>query len=61
MNKEDREYLKEHEPWRYDDLYGDPVTGCTEPGGTETFGDVIILLGIIGAISMVVVGLCNCI
>ena len=27
MKKEDIKWLKENEPWRYDDLFGDPVTG----------------------------------
>lgn len=45
MTKEDKQWLKENEPWNYEAFYGDPVTGQTnsDDGGCLT----VILLSII--------------
>jgi hypothetical protein len=50
MKKEEKDYLKEHAPWDYDSLYGDPVTGRTgiDTTGVEVFFIVLIALGIWG-------------
>lgn len=54
MTKEDKQWLKENEPWNYDALYGDPVTGKSDNDGVINFIIVAILAGVItwGIISL---------
>ena len=54
MKKKDIEWLKEHKPWRYDELYGDPVTGRTYDDGTDFFLAIFIAIIIIILITAVV-------
>lgn len=44
MKKEDIKWLKENEPWRYDDLFGDPVTGFSNE---DNFGCLEFVLMVI--------------
>jgi hypothetical protein len=55
MTKEEKQWLKENEPWRYDDLFGDPVTGNTNTNtaGAEVFFIILIALGVWGLISFI--------
>jgi hypothetical protein len=55
MTKEEKDYLKEHRPWEYEALYGDPVTGRTDVDttGVEVFFIILIALGIWGLISLI--------
>ena len=48
MTKEEKDYLKENEPWRYDDLFSDPVTGQTN--SSSTFLEAVIALIIVGVV-----------
>tara|TARA_B110000908_G_scaffold145861_1_gene176440 strand:+ start:42 stop:224 length:183 start_codon:yes stop_codon:yes gene_type:complete len=60
MKKKDREWLKKNKPWRYDDLYGDPVTGHIDAGG-DFFKAVICIIVVIGVISLILFYLNKCI
>lgn len=44
MTKEQKQWLKENEPWNYDAFYGDPVTGSTGVDYSEGIG--VIFIGI---------------
>ena len=51
MTKEEyKKWLKENEPWRYDDLYGDPVTGFSGSDNGDCFEIVFILICFIALI-----------
>ena len=49
MTKEEKDYLKEHAPWDYDDLFSDPVTGQTN--SSSTFLETVIALLVVGVIT----------
>lgn len=53
MTKEDKQWLKENEPWNYESFYGDPVTGQTnsDDGGCLT----VILLFVVVVLGFLVV------
>ena len=56
MTKEHKQWLKENEPWNYEALFGDPVTGRTDSdssGFAEVFFIFCIGLGIWGLISLI--------
>lgn len=47
MTTKDKQWLKENEPWTYDDLYSDPVgIGDTGSGCGEFLLIVLIALGV---------------
>lgn len=52
MTKEDKQWLKENEPWNYEARFSDPVTGSTstDTTGAEVF---FIALGIWGLLSLI--------
>jgi hypothetical protein len=54
MTKEEKDYLKEHRPWEYEALYGDPVTGQTDiDTSIEVWLIIFLALGIWGLISLI--------
>lgn len=55
MTKEQKQYLKENEPWNYEAFYGDPVTGRAGSDDgifTVLFCILCAALGLIGLIDM---------
>lgn len=41
MTKEEKQWLKENEPWEYDAFYGDPVTGSTGIDYSDAYAAII--------------------
>jgi len=55
--KEEIKRLKEEEPWEYDALYSDPVTGQSHSdnsGCAEVFFIALIALGTWGLVSLII-------
>jgi hypothetical protein len=56
MTKENIKWLKENEPWEYDALYGDPVTGQTTSDDSGCISVIfigLIALGIWGLVNLI--------
>lgn len=54
--KEEIKRLKEEEPWKYEALYGDPITGQTTSdsnGCAEVFFIALIALGVWGLLNTI--------
>ncbi len=57
MKEEQKQWLKENEPWNYEALYGDPVTGRTDTDDSGCLGVIfigIIALGIWGLVEFII-------
>lgn len=53
MTKESKKWLKENEPWEYDALYGDPVTGFSDSYDSGCLGVIFIGLVAFGVLYLV--------
>jgi hypothetical protein len=57
MTKKEKKWLKENEPWRYDELFSDPVSEQTDSSSTLLEnGIVLLVVGVVLAITYFIFG-----
>ena len=54
MTKEDKKWLKANEPWNYDALYGDPVTGFSGSDNGGCFEFILICLIALAIVELII-------